>query len=298
VGVALALRSLLAIPAPPAPECWDAECDVTDPIPPSSLPPTAAARLSPSTRRGSASLFTSDLTVNEFALVKECGFSPIALVMGTSMYHLGLEVQRWTASQELGALTRAMTEARQLAMTRMEAEADALGADGIVGVRLDMFSHAGAGDVMEFVAIGTAVKSTAGGSWQTAKGRPFTSDLSGQDFWTVVRTGHMPISLVLGVCVHHLAHQVERQAMAGVGPNAELPAYTRVLYDARELAMTRMQGEAELLRADGVVGVRVVTSSHIWGENAVEFLAAGTAVRAFPLDATLPSPTLVLSVAP
>jgi uncharacterized protein YbjQ (UPF0145 family) len=271
---------------------------MTDPIPPSSLPTTAAARLAATARRGPGALFTSDLTVNEFALVKECGFSPISLVMGTSMYHLGLEVQRWPESLELDILTHAMSEARQLAMSRMEAEAAALGADGIVGVRLDMFSHAGAGDVMEFVAIGTAVKSTAGGSWQTTKGRPFTSDLSGQDFWTVVRTGHMPISLVLGVCVYHIAHQAERQAIAKVGPNAELPGYTKVLFDGRELAMARMQAEAELLRADGVVGARVVTSSHIWGEHAVEFLAAGTAVRAFPLDATLPSPTLVLAVAP
>jgi len=47
-----------------------------------------------------------------------------------------------------------------------------------------------------------------------------------------------------------------------------------------------------------VIGVRAVTSSHIWGEHAVEFLAAGTAVRSFPLDASLPSPTLVLAASP
>jgi uncharacterized protein YbjQ (UPF0145 family) len=243
-------------------------------------------------------MFTCDLSVNEFALVKECGFTPLGLAIGTVAYHVGLEGQRWTGSQELAALTHAMTEARELAILRMEAEATALGADGVVGVRLDMFSHAGAGDVMEFVAMGTAVKSTAGGSWQTAKGRPFTSDLSGQDFWTVVRTGHMPVSLVLGVCVYHIAHQAERQALASVGHNAELPQYTQAFYDGRELSMSRMQGEAAALRADGVVGVRLVTSSHIWGDHAVEFLAAGTAVRAFPLDSKLPSPTLVLAAAP
>jgi uncharacterized protein YbjQ (UPF0145 family) len=271
---------------------------MTDPTSPSLLPPTAAARLAATARPGGAPFFTSDLSVNEFALVKECGFSPLGLVMGTSMYHVGLQVQRWNQSQELGVLTQAMYNARELAMSRMEAEAAALSADGIVGVRLDMFSHAGAGDMMEFVAIGTAVKSTAGGSWQTAKGRPFTSDLSGQDFWTIVRTGHMPVSLVLGVCVYHIAHQSLRQALSTVGQNVELPQYTQGLYDARELAMTRMQAEAEELRADGIVGVRVVSSSHIWGEHAVEFLAAGTAVRVFPLDTPLPSPTLVLPASP
>jgi uncharacterized protein YbjQ (UPF0145 family) len=265
---------------------------------PAALPATAAARLAAAARNGGKALFTSDMSVNEFALVSECGFAPIALVMGTSMYHIGLQPQRWTQSQELDGLTQAMYDARELAMSRMVAEAEALSADGIVGVRLDMFSHAGAGDVMEFVAVGTAVKSTAGGSWQTAKGHPFTSDLSGQDFWTIVRTGHMPVSLVLGICVYHIAHQALRQEMTSLGQNVELPQYTEGLYDARELAMARMQAEAQEVRADGVVGVRVVSSSHIWGEHAVEFLAAGTAVRAFALDTPLPSPTLVLPVVP
>ncbi len=271
---------------------------MTDTTAMGAIPPTAAARLAGAPRTNGGMMFTSDLSVNEFALVRECGFTPLGLVLGTVAYHVGLDGQRWAQSQELAALTHAMTEARELAMVRMEAEAMALGADGVVGVRLDMFSHAGAGDVMEFVAMGTAVKSTAGGSWQTAKGRPFTSDLSGQDFWTVVRTGHMPVSLVPGVCVYHVAHQAERQALASVGHNAELPQYTQAFYDGRELAMARMQGEAASLRADGVVGVRLVTSSHIWGDHAVEFLAAGTAVRAFPLDSKLPSPTLVLAAAP
>jgi len=271
---------------------------MSDPTSPAAIPPTAAARLTGVPRRGGGMMFTSDLSVNEFALVRECGFTPLGVVMGTVAYHVGVDAQRWAQSQELAALTHAMTEARELALLRMETEALALGADGVVGVRLDMFSHAGAGDVMEFVAEGTAVKSTAGGSWQTPKGRPFTSDLSGQDFWTVVRTGHMPLSLVLGVCVYHIAHQAERAALSNVGHNAELPNYTQAFYEARELAMARMQVEAGALRADGVVGVRAVTSSQIWGDLAVEFLAAGTAVRTFPLDSKLPSPTLVLAAAP
>ena len=38
-------------------------------------------------------------------------------------------------------------------------------------------------------------------------GRPFTSDLSGQDFWTLLRTGHRPVGMVMGSCVYHVAHQ-------------------------------------------------------------------------------------------
>src|ERR1700694_6112909 len=76
-------------------------------------------------------LFTSDLSVNEFLLVKETGFHPLGFVMGSSIYHTGIQARRWSKSQELTKLTEAMYNARELAMTRMEEEADQLGADGV-----------------------------------------------------------------------------------------------------------------------------------------------------------------------
>src|SRR5579884_2153424 len=77
-------------------------------------------------------LFTSDLTVNEFLLVKQAGFDPLGLVVGSSIYHIGYQRSNWNQNQEMTVLTQAMYHARELAMTRMEEEADALGADGIV----------------------------------------------------------------------------------------------------------------------------------------------------------------------
>ena len=91
------------------------------------------AELQPGTK---GHIFTSDLTVNEFLLVKQAGFTPLGLVLGTSVYHCGFQVTRWSKNQEMGVLSQAMYHARELAMTRMQAEAQTLGADGIVGVRL------------------------------------------------------------------------------------------------------------------------------------------------------------------
>jgi uncharacterized protein YbjQ (UPF0145 family) len=48
---------------------------------------------------------------------------------------------------EMGVLTQAMHSARELAMTRMEEEADQLGADGIVGVRLDVGRYEAGADM-------------------------------------------------------------------------------------------------------------------------------------------------------
>jgi uncharacterized protein YbjQ (UPF0145 family) len=265
------------------------------------LSQTALARLRQSGPDGAApggpggpGLFTSDLSVNEFALLHEAGFAPLGLVLGSSIYHVGYQFQQWNQSQELQVLTQAMYTAREYAIARMEAEADALGADGIVGVRLDYKQYSWGEDLIEFLAVGTAVRATGGGTWRTPGGKPFTSDLSGQDMWTLVKTGHAPVSFVLGTCVYHVAHQSFRQAWKTIGQNTEMPNFTQATYDAREIAMARMQAEAERDGASGIVGVRVVENNHVWGEHAIEFLALGTSIRPLEGEGALPVPTMVM----
>ena len=45
---------------------------------------------------GKGGIFTSDLTVNEFLLVREVGFRPLGLVLGSSIYHVGIQLGRWS----------------------------------------------------------------------------------------------------------------------------------------------------------------------------------------------------------
>ena len=155
---------------------------------------------------GQKGLFTSDLSVNEFLLVKEAGFDPLGLVVGSSIYHIGWQKPAMTQSMELETLTQAMYHARELAMTRMEEEADSIGADGIVGVRLEVGRQEWGEHLAEFIAIGTAIKARSGESHRAPNGRPFTSDLSGQDFWTLTKAGYRPISFVMGNCVYHVGY--------------------------------------------------------------------------------------------
>lgn len=241
--------------------------------------------------------FTSDLSVNEFLLVREAGFHPRGLVVGSSIYHIGLQMGRWGKNQELDTISQAMYTARELAMERMEEEAAELDADGIVGVRLDIQFHEWGKHSAEFIAIGTAVSAAeAGGDWKTPKGRPFTSDLTGQDFWTLVQAGYAPLGLVMGTCVYHVAHRSFGQVMASTGRNVELPQFTQALYEARELAMERMQDEAEALGAEGIVGVQLVEKSHFWGSHVIEFLAIGTAVRPLREDHVIAQPQMVITL--
>ena len=249
------------------------------------------ARMKEEVARG---FFTSDLSVNEFLLVKQSGFEPIGLVLGSSIYHIGFQQAMWNQSQEMTVLTQAMYHARELAMTRMEEEADQLGADGIVGVRLDIGRYEWGADLAEFIAVGTAVKHRGGELHRAPNGRPFTSDLNGQDFATLLRAGYRPAGLVMGNCVYHVARQGMLASLRQLGRNIEMPNFTQALYEARELAMERMQAEADELKAGGIVGARIVERSHGWGSHVIEFFAIGTAVVPTSTEHEIDKPALVL----
>ncbi|HWE88327.1 MAG TPA: heavy metal-binding domain-containing protein [Pseudonocardiaceae bacterium] len=259
------------------------------------VPDSAMARLAQLRPGSPTTIFTSDLSVGEFLLVRKAGFRPLGMVMGTSIYHVGFQAGNWNQNMELGVLSQATYNARHLAMSRMQAEADQLGADGIVGVdlvvRYGLMEHAA-----EFVAIGTAVKADDNGRWRDNQGRPFTSALSGQEFWALLQAGYAPVGMVLGCCVYHFAHRSMKQMFSSVGQNVEIPQFTQALYDARELAMDRMQREAEALGAEGVVGVGISEHGYGWSSHAMEYLSIGTAVRPLRADHTIPDPQLVLGL--
>ncbi len=241
-------------------------------------------------------VFTSDLSVNEFLLVREAGFEPIGMVVGSSIYHIGFQQANWRNNEEMQVLSQAMYHARELAMSRMEEEAQALGADGVVGVRLDVGRYEWGEDLAEFIAVGTAVAARDKGNYRLDNGKPFTSDLSGQDFWTLLSAGYRPLSLVMGSCVYHVAHQSVRQYLRSVGQNMEMPNFTQSLYDARELAMERMQMEAHEVHAQGIVGVDLQEKSHGWGSHVIEFFAVGTAITPTSSEHTIAKPQLILSL--
>ncbi len=264
--------------------------------------PTAAdGRLAKTAGADPAGVFTSDLSVSEYVLLGEAGFEPLGFVVGSSIYHVGLQIGRWNKNQELQVLTQAMYNARELAMARMRAEADHLDSDGIVGVQLRMQMYAWGQNCLEFVATGTAVKHLAGhGAHRAPDGRAFTSDLSAQDFFRLLAAGAVPVSFVLGTCVYHIAHMGVMQSLRQVGQNQEMMQFTQGVYEARELALARMQAEAAQARASGIVGVTVEVKNHVWGEHATEFLATGTSVRRLAeehkLPETSPRPTFTLGL--
>ena len=151
-----------------------------DPTSTEGLAEHASERL----RMNARGLFTSDLSVNEYLCVEKAGFEPVGLVVGSSIYHIGYQQSSWKASQEMGVLTQAMYSARELAMTRMEEEADQLGADGIVGSAWTSAATSGARTWLSSSRSAPRSDTRVGRCTVRPTGAHLHPISSGQAFWT------------------------------------------------------------------------------------------------------------------
>jgi uncharacterized protein YbjQ (UPF0145 family) len=226
------------------------------------IPPKAERRLA-ERKVGGRTLFTSDLSVNEFALVNRTGLTPVSQVMGSSVYHVGWQGRPGTffgagrGAYELGVLSEAWNNARRLALSRLQQEARLAGADAVVAVRIKWGAHDFAPNTVEMVAVGTAVRNAS--SERTDP--PVLTDLSGQDLWNLLQAGYRPSGVVGATTIFYVVPQWSTQRLttswfAGRS-NQELPDFTQAIYTARETAFGRLSGEAQMLGAQGVVGVSI-----------------------------------------
>jgi len=104
---------------------------------------------------------TCDMTNEELWNMVNLGYLPIKLVMGVSVYSLGFTGGFMAALKSLGGgevagLTEILYEAREKALSRIERDAEACGADEVIGVKTRVYDLGGG--LVEFMAIGTAVK--------------------------------------------------------------------------------------------------------------------------------------------
>ena len=255
------------------------------------LPLQAQRRLAQET--GAKPLFATDLSVDEFLLIHSDGYDAAGQVMGSSIYHVGLQYVSYTRG-ELMTITRAHMQARALAMGRMEQEAKALGAHVVVGVRLTTRAYEWGPDMLEFTAIGTAVRIRG----VPPPEHPILSDLSGEDFWTLLRVGYAPRGLAMGFCAFAIWGS---RGMYGYR-NQELTDFSAGMYQARSLAMQRLAQDVGQLGASGVVGVKVdVQRTPIPVQSGticlrIDFFALGTAVAQIELKEPLPRPLPVLNM--
>lgn len=106
--------------------------------------------------------FISDLSARDFALLTRSGWWPLGLAAGASFVVAPRRSGRqWMAQQgqnvELPNLTQALYQAREGAMGRMQQAGLAMGAEGVINVKLREGPLGYSTRIMQFVAVGTAV---------------------------------------------------------------------------------------------------------------------------------------------
>jgi uncharacterized protein YbjQ (UPF0145 family) len=108
---------------------------------------------------------TSDMTAEETWNVAKLGYVPLKLVLGTSVYSLGFvggvkSALKNLVKGEINALTQLIYGAREQSLKKVQQQAEAIGADNVLGIKTYIYNLGGG--LIEFLAIGTAVKRVDG----------------------------------------------------------------------------------------------------------------------------------------
>jgi uncharacterized protein YbjQ (UPF0145 family) len=222
---------------------------------------------------------TSGLSVDEQLSIAQVGYEAQDIVTGAAVARLGNYGKNTLhpfQSYEIQRLSGLLGSARQHAVQEMERQCIDIGAAGVIGVRLDLQGTEEDG-LATFVATGTAVRAI-GAPAADAPGPAFTSSLSGQDFHLLLRSGCTPVGFVVGASAFHFGWRSPTTWAAAQGRCTEMVNLTASLYAAREAAAHRLSRQAADLGADGVIDVKVLERSDVWGSHVIEFVAYGTAI--------------------
>lgn len=266
----------------------------------SGLPPVAAQRIA---RAASSGVRTSLLSAPAALGLGSVGLDPVGEVMGVIVEHVGWQGftgcgvtygfggarltnqsrtigtrdSRWAAFRPYADAIR---RGYSTALSRLLQEAVALGADGVVGIRLQVEQLGGA---REFSALGTAVRARSA----ARPARPFTTDLAGTDVAKLIMSGWVPSRLLVAFEVAIRHDDWQTTGLVRSWANAEVRSYTELTQHVRDIVRSDIRRQLATGGADGFVSsaIDLRVSEIEPGENhrdhVAEALMVGTAVAGF-----------------
>lgn len=187
---------------------------------------------------------------------------------------------------------QALTDTFRLALERLQAEAEALGAHGVVGVRhtLSDLPITSSAPVVELKMVGTAISRPSAPPLD----RPFTSHMSGQQFAKLLDTGRVPAGLVFGVGAVRSQGGCVGMTTSSSWSGSEFVQRSEAVQQSQRIAVGEIEERARAL-GEQVVGVDVSLSMREGGESAMASMyAIGTAVRRFRDHDEMAPPTVFL----
>lgn len=236
--------------------------------------------------------WTSNLSINDWLVLKQFGIKPVGQVMGSSYYHMAYSMSNYSGqwvSGNLQTIEQALRQNRELALQRLAMEAKALGAQAVVDVKLyqkkpEFYSHA-----VEFVAIGTAVRIVS----QIPVKEPVLCSVNALELAKLMMSGMFPVGFVLGISVYYQYSSVRDRniTQSWFSGNMEMINHTESVYKVRHQAIRNMKEQAKKVLAQGiladetelnVIPIEVERSDSDKREDHIlEFVASGTAIIEF-----------------
>ena len=217
-------------------------------------------------------MISTGLNGNEIYCLRQKGLAPGELVIGNSVWSIGLigsigSGLKTLAGGEVEQVTSIIHEGRKAALERMQAWTDLHGAIGITGVSNELVMH---GSNIEFLSVGSAIHRD--GVMGTRL--EFTSSADGQELYCQLDCGFKPIEFAFGNVAYSIG------VGGGIGgafkglTKGEIPQYSDIFNITRHLALQRIAGEAARVGANCVVGIR---TSIIPFQGLQEMVMVGTA---------------------
>lgn len=227
--------------------------------------------------------FSTAATAQELYCQLDAGFKPVRFVLGNVAYSIGVGgniggLFRSLSRGEVTEFSQIFDQTRHLALTRLTEEAKRCRANAVIGIKTTVTPLIG---THEMLMIGTASSHPALVGYA---GNPVTSALTNEEMWNLVHMGYLPLRLVMGVSVYSLGLVGGFTSTFRSLVRGEINTMTRLIYEAREKALDRVQRDARQWGADEVVGVK----THVYdlGGGLIEFFAIGTAVKKVDKAAT------------
>ena len=241
------------------------------------------------TSQSSRQRFTSSGDAQELYCHMDAGYQPIHFVFGNIAYAVGAVrgiagALKTLVRGEIKEFSDIFNATRHHAIERLVDQAKRVGANSVVGIRTNVMRFNG---VHEMYMVGTAAKHAALPAACDAE--PITSDLTGEELWSMTSLGYAPVKLLISTSVYSLGAIGGLKAAFKGFVKGEISDLTTLIYDARENVFDRLQSDAAAVDAEEVVGVKTYIVE--LGSGLIEIVAIGTAVRKLP-NFTVATPSL------
>lgn len=222
--------------------------------------------------------FTAADNAQELFCHMDAGYLPRQHVFGNIAYSIGVTGGLFGALKTLGRgevseYSDIFNATRHRALNRLVSEGKREGGNAVVGIRTRVMKwHS----THEMTMTGTAAHHPA----LSTSGPPVTSDLTGEELWAMTKLGYAPMRLLLSTSVYSLGLVGGLKSMLRSFRQGEIPELTKLVLEAREVAIGRLRDEAKSIGADTVAGTK--TFIYHLGGGLIEFLAIGTALKKQP----------------